>query len=174
MMLSVDQWPWQNHIQYYHCYHFQYNYHHHIISSIILTLNPKEPIDVLLLSFIIVYWLMVVCGLSFLWFWFYFSASSCTYFSWLLQFSRKSLIDEYCNISPQAATCCLEWQAVGPLFPLLPPQVLPMFVQCSAEGGPNSLICYIKPLKNFNDISWFIAKAFAFRDGIKKGIFRLN
>ena len=36
------------------------------------------------------------------------------------------------------------------------------------RGGPNSLICYIKPLKNFNDISWFIATAFAFRDWIKK------
>ena len=56
---------------------------------------------------------------------------------------------------------------MGPLFPLLPPQVFPMFVQCSAEGGPNSLICYIKPIKKINDISWFIAKAFAFRDGVK-------
>ena len=29
------------------------------------------------------------------------------------------------------------------------------------------LICYIKPIKKINDISWFIAKAFAFRDGVK-------
>ena len=70
-------------------------------------------------------------------------------------------------LSPSSPSSLGGREVVGNLFPLRPPQVLPMFVQCSAEGGPNSLICYIKPIKKINDISWFIAQAFAFRDGVK-------
>ena len=114
----------ENHIQYYHCNNFQYNYHDHIISSIILTLTPNEPIDVLLLSFIFDCWLMVVCGLSFLWFWFHFSASSCSYFSWLyLRSQGKALSTNIVTFPPRRPLVVWsgrQWVPSFPSFPFFP------------------------------------------------------
>ena len=128
----------ENDIQYYHCYHFQYNHHHLIISSIILIPHPKwthrcaPPI--------FHFWLLLLLltgGLSLLWFWFYCSASSCSYFSaWLLAFSRKSLISTNIVTFPPRRPLVVcsgrQWVPSFPFFPLKSCQCLFNAVQRAA------------------------------------------
>ena len=125
MMLSVDQWTWKTKFNVIIVINFSTII---IIRSYQAPSSPSPQMNPRMCSSSLSFltadcccWL-VVCGLTSLWFWFYSSASSCSYFSCFLPFSRKILIDEHCNISPQAATCCLEWQAVGwvPSFPFFP------------------------------------------------------